>query len=422
MESLKELIDQRNKAVADARKVLDTADTEKRSLSAEDNAVYEKADKEVDRLNDQIEKRRSLSGRQTAPTKINVTDQDHLDYINVKLGNRGDWKIPKASEDFKRTTPDYAAKLNAYMVADSRAVAQREALGLSVGKDNKGGYLTTTQMASQLIKFLDDSVFMRGLSTVISIGNAVSLGALSWDTDPANATWGAEVPASDLSEDDTATVGAREMTPHLMTLYLKVSRKLLRASVLPIESLLMQRAAYKFGITEETAYLTGSGAQRPLGVFIASDNGISTSRDTTCSGTSDFTVDELIDVLYSLKAQYQANATWLVHRTFVKMLRKKKSGDGQYLWQPAITAGQPDTILNRPVAMNENAPSTFTTGQYIALVGDFKTGYWIVDSLEMELQRLDELLALRNQVGFVMRKETDAMPVLGECFGRLKLG
>jgi HK97 family phage major capsid protein len=103
----------------------------------------------------------------------------------------------------------------------------------------------------------------------------------------------------------------------------------------------------------------------------------------------------------------------------VKRARKLKDGNSQYLWSPGLS-GQPGTILDRPYVMSEYVPDTYTTGLYVAAVGDFSY-YWIVDSLDMEIQRLDELFALKNQVGMVVRKETDGMPVLSEAFARLKL-
>jgi HK97 family phage major capsid protein len=82
--------------------------------------------------------------------------------------------------------------------------------------------------------------------------------------------------------------------------------------------------------------------------------------------------------------------------------------------------GSPDTILEVPYLMSEFAPSTFTTGLYVGIIGDL-TWYYIADSLRMEIQRLDELYAATNQVGFIGRLECDGAPVLEEAFARVKL-
>ncbi|MFH2075697.1 MAG: phage major capsid protein, partial [Pseudomonadota bacterium] len=128
----------------------------------------------------------------------------------------------------------------------------------------------------------------------------------------------------------------------------------------------------------------------------------------------------LINALYSLKAQYHNRVSWIFHRDAIKMLRKIKDGDGQYVWQQSVQAGQPDLILSKPYKMSEYCPNTFTTGLYVGIVGDYKH-YWIADALDMRVQRLNELYAATNQIGFIGRLESDGMPVLEEGFARIKL-
>src|SRR5690606_2542035 len=132
------------------------------------------------------------------------------------------------------------------------------------------------------------------------------------------------------------------------------------------------------------------------------------------------TTDGLISAKYELKAQYWGRATWLFHRDAVEQIAKLKDGNGQYLWQPSVQAGQPDRLLNFPVRMSEFAPNTFTSGLYVGILGDF-SWYWIADSLSFQVQRLMELYAETNQDGFIVRVETDGMPVLSEAFVRVKL-
>ena len=79
--------------------------------------------------------------------------------------------------------------------------------------------------------------------------------------------------------------------------------------------------------------MTGSGSGQPLGMFTASDMGISTGRDVSTANTSTaFTVDGLINAKYSLASPYltSSNLVWILHRDAVKMARKFKDGDGRY--------------------------------------------------------------------------------------------
>lgn len=321
------------------------------------------------------------------------------------------------SAEALRASEDYRRAFAAHLLTGAPSAA------LHTGSDPDGGYLIPMQMAAGIIQALDDDVFMRRLATVLPpLTAGTSIGAVSLDADPADADWTPEVPASDISEDTTMAFGGRELSPHLITKLIKVSQRLLRQSPTPVEALINQRLAYKFGVSEEKAFLTGTGQKEPLGVFTASASGVPTSRDFATASTSALAADDLIGCLYALKGGYQRRATWLFHRDIVKVIRTlKNTATGEWVWQPSLQAGEPDMILGRPFYMSEYAPNTYTTGNYIGIVGDFKTGYWIADSLMMQIQRLGEMFTLKNLVGFKAAKETDGMPVLAEAFSRLQL-
>lgn len=296
-----------------------------------------------------------------------------------------------------------------------------EQRALQMDNDTLGGSMVASeQFVNQLIKFTDNLVWMRGLATVIPVRNAESIGVPSWDTDPSDASWTSELSTG--SEDSAARTGKRSLTPHPLAQRILVSRTLARNSVRPIVEFVAERLAYKFATVEEGAYLTGTGANSPLGVFTASANGISTGRDvSTGNTTTAITADGLIEAKYALKQQYMNSPSlrWVFSRTAVKNIRKLKTGAGDYIWQAGL-GGTPGTILDVPFLMSEYAPSTFTTGLYVGIIGDF-SHYWIAESMQMEIQRLDELYAATNQIGLIGRKEVDGMPVLEEAFARVTL-
>src|SRR6185312_10547558 len=139
------------------------------------------------------------------------------------------------------------------------------------------------------------------------VTTAKALGVASLDNDPADADWTAEIAIG--SEDSTMSFGNREMVPNPSAKLIKVSNKLLRATAGGAEKLVRERLGYKFGITEEKAFLTGSGQNQPLGVFTPSNSGIDTSRDISAGNTANaVTFDGLIAAKYALKAQYQPKA------------------------------------------------------------------------------------------------------------------
>ena len=103
------------------------------------------------------------------------------------------------------------------------------------------------------------------------------------------------------------------------------------------------------------------------------------------------------------------------------MIRKLKTSDLQYIWQPGLTAGISNTILGKPYVLSEDVPNTYTSGLYVGMYGDFSK-YWIIDTLNMQMQVLNELYAETNQIGYIGRYEGDGAPVLEEAFVRIKLG
>lgn len=302
--------------------------------------------------------------------------------------------------------PDYVAK-------------QVELKVLQADLDTSGGYLVAPQaFVQQLLKAVDDQVMIRQYATVYPLGANESLGVPSLDTDLNDADWTTELATG--NQDDSTRFGKRELRPHPFAKRVKISNKLLRSALMDPEAHVRERLAYKFGITEEKAFMTGNGAEKPLGLFTASAQGISTGRDVTIGTTTAVTADGFIDVLHGLKPQYWGRSRWLMHRDVLKQVRKLKDGNGQYLWQAGLAGGTPNTILDRPYMISEFAPNTLTNGQYVALIGDF-TFYWIVDALGLTVQRVVELYAESNATGFIGRAECDGMPVLEEAFSRGKL-
>ena len=291
---------------------------------------------------------------------------------------------------------------------------------LQVDVDTLGGYLVAPQeFVAELIQVVDDLVFIRGLATVKTLTLGVSLGAPSLDTDLSDASWTSEL--LDGGQDDTLRFGKRELFPHPLAKRVLISNKMLNAPGLNAEAIVSERMAYRFGVAQENAFLTGSGSGQPLGVFTASADGISTGRDvSTGNTTSEIGADGLIEAKFALKAAYWARATWIFHRDALKQIRLLKDGNGQYMWSPGLAGGIAPAILDMPFLISEFAPNTFTTGLYVGILGDFSR-YWIADSLTMQVQRLIELYAATNQTGFIGRLETDGMPVLEEAFVRVIL-
>jgi HK97 family phage major capsid protein len=416
MRDLNELRRKRGSIVNQMRALTDTAEAEYKAgkrttnaLTAEEDAKYGAMDHDQEELRKEIEREERLltleKERETSdPTPMPKPEED-----------RSKAKKPRASSE-------YESAYRSYLANGLRNVTPQELRALQADSDTTGGYVVTPQQfITSLIKAVDDQVFIRQLATRIQVEKADSVGVPSLDADPGEPEWTAEIKTG--SEDNSMEFGKRELHPHPLARRIKVSNKLIRVSVLNIDALVRERLAYKVAIVQEKAFMTGSGANQPLGLFTPSDKGISTARDVSTGNTATtIGADNLFDMVYALKGQYlgRPGTRWIWHRLALKMIRKLQDNNKQYLWQPGLTQGQPDTILGIGIINSEFAPSTFTTGQYVGILGDFSF-YWIVDALDAAIQVLDQLYAETNQTGYIIRAESDAMPTLEEAFVRSKL-
>lgn len=125
------------------------------------------------------------------------------------------------------------------------------------------------------------------------------------------------------------------------------------------------------------------------------------------------TADELMDLFYSLKSPYRKNAVWILNDSTIKAIRKLKDNSGQYLWQPSLVGGTPDTILGRPVK-NSTYMSAIAAGANTIAFGDFSY-YWIADCQGRSFKRLNELYAANRQVGFLGSQRVDGKLILSEA-------
>jgi HK97 family phage major capsid protein len=400
--NIQEKKQKRANLVNQARELIERAQDADRDMDTAENEQHRKILADVNKMKDQID---LLEQQYEAEQSVEgVGNQSHRQ--NPGTQDQGT-DNPRASEDYLKSFRNYLLSGN---IQNS----------LQMTDDPSGGFITSPlDFINQLIKDVDDLVFIRQWATKYKT-NAKSLGAPSLDADPDDFDWTSEVGT--VNEDKSMKFGRRELTPHALSKLIKVSMKLLRSSLQDPEDLVRARMAYKLGLTQEKAFLTGNGVNQPLGVFTASKDGISTNRDVSNGNTAtEIQLDGLKAAKWSLKAQYHQQAKWMFHRDGLEQVDKLKDANGQYLWQPSIQVGEPDRLLNFPYYASEHVPNVFTTGKYVGMLGDF-SNYWIVDSQDFGVQRLVELYAGNNQVGFIGRGETDGMPVKEEAFARVKLG
>jgi len=422
MDDLTALIEERNKVWEIQKEINDKAVDEKRNLTPEEEEQWEKADKDFQDLTDKIEESRKAKEKETARQNAFDAKRDMMS----KSQNEPIKPDPKIEPTEKRKrvplrdSEEYRKAYSDYLRTGEIKGILDEARALQKDSDPAGGYLVTpTQFMNDIIKDLDDEFFVRRYARKLALPTAMAIEVPARKARMSGPTNVSELTTGGL--DTTLEYEARRLTPHPFARTIKVSKSLLRVANFPIEAEVRSEFVYEFGQWEEDKFLQGTGGSEPLGIFTAHAAGISTGQDvSTGNTTTEIKADGLIECVYSLKAQYRRNARWIFHRDALKMIRKLKTGDGDYIWNAGIASNRPATILDIPYDESEYVPNTFNSGLYVGALCDYNF-YWIADALDMQIQVLTELYAATNQNGYLARKETDAMPVREDGFARVTL-
>jgi HK97 family phage major capsid protein len=432
MKSIRELKQEKVTLFNQAKAIKDQADKETRSMSQEEqnnwNAVMDK----WTALKTDIDQRQRLEEMESEVNSaesrsVNRPDSSEgqeqgeqrgmFDLSNVPARYQAALRELHERGDF-RMKPDYQGVMPAFFRNGTLPrVNQRD---LQSDDGPKGGYITPPpQFVVGLLKAIDADLFLRqsGWATVITLNSTEGYEA-SLDSDPDDFEWRTEI--QDLNYDDGLTFGKRELKPTRLAKGIKISNQLLRLAP-AAENIAIERMQYKAGGTMEKAYFTGTGAKQPLGFYTASDMGIPTSRDvSTGNNATSLTFAGLRAAKYGMKSKYWRESKWLFHQDAIKQLAALEDDLGYPMLSEGVAVGEPDTLSGIPYYMSEFNPNTFTTGQYVGILGAFRY-YHIADSLTMTIQRVVELYSRSAQTGFHFELYTDGMPVLAEAFTRVKL-
>lgn len=438
----KGLLEKRAKIVKQARDINDKyRDPETGKLPAENQEQFDKAMAEASELKkaaDEIlaletsESAGSGSGHVPPPNpgfNPGAKGGDGAEMVAIRSYDRGKngeivyRQVPVG----KRGSKEFCAAFDKAMRYGTGSLSAEQFAALRSDSSEDGGYLNVSeQFAAGLLQEVDNMTFVRQHATVHTVTEADNLGIRKRTGRASTWNWGAELEAPTV--DSSLKFGKKSLTPEYLTGEIKVSKDLLRRSSMGVEGIVRSEMARDAGEKMETAYLLGTGVKQPLGVFVPSSDGISTTRDVKTGSATGFTPDQIVKAKYALKQAYRtggarAGCRWLFHRDAIALLAVLKDADNHYLLQPGLGlhGDEFDRLVGYPVDESEMAPNTFTDGNYVGILAQWRY-YHIADALDMDMQILDQLYARENQVGFLGRLKTDALPVLEEAFVRLITG
>ena len=381
-----------------AKAFLDAHQDENGVMNAEDTQTYERMEQEVVDLGRAIDR---MERAEQMEREMNAEP------ANPMLTGRPERPAP---DDPKRGTASDAYK-KAFWAQLKGRTSYEVRNALQVGELTEGGYTVPDEFEHQLVEALQEENIMRNLVHVITTASGdrkiplvTSYGTASWIEEEQ------QIQESDVAFNQI-TLGA-----HKLATAIRISQELLQDSAFDMAGFITHEFQRRAGAAEEEAILSGDGSHQPIGLLhatLGAEVGV-----TTASSTA-ITAEELIDLQHSLKSGYRRKAAFIMNDSTIKAVRKLKDGQGQYLWQPSIREGVPDMLLNTKIYMSNYMPQV-EAGKKVILFGDYSY-YWLADREGRTLQRLNELYAMTDQVGFKLTERLDGRLILPEAVKVLKM-
>lgn len=387
--SIQALRENRNAKAKEARNLLDsnTGDAWTPAIKTQVDDLYA----EIDRLDEQIE-------RHERALQIEAGLKDAVDERAVKAGKSVDQVKSEDARERKVFSRWIQGGMDA-LDADGKALMAQRAVTIqanqSVGTGSAGGFSVPPSFLEEIEIAMLAYGSVQSVARVIrsSIGSDLAVPALN-DTNNTG-----RIIAENAALTNTALVLSQVTIPAFMysSDSILMSYQMLQDSILA-EGEIVRLIGERLGRITNAHFTTGTGTGQPRGV----NTGASVGRTGATGTTVTATYNDLVLLQESVDEAYQQNARWMFHQSTRRMLKQLVDGSGRPLWQPGVSAGlgqaEPDTILGKPYAINNQMPVMAANARSI-LYGDFSK-YYVRVVRDMQMRRLDERYADNLQVGF----------------------
>lgn len=264
-----------------------------------------------------------------------------------------------------------------------------EIRAMSTDSNPNGGYLVMPELSATVVGRIFETSPLRTVANVEQTG-AKSRTFLI-DDDEGTAEWSGEKA---IATEDTPQVGQKEIVAHDITAKMNATADMLEDAYFDLSGWLQGKGADKISRTENTAFFTGNGVNKPRGLltYAAWASAGVYERDkieqVPSGAATTFTAEGLIDAQASLKEDYQASAIWLMKRLSYAQVIKLKGADNFYFGQTLLKDGNTGMqILGKRVMFCDDMQAHGTGSNLIAAYGDFGRGYTILDRIGLQVLR-----------------------------------
>lgn len=352
-------------------------------------------------------------GHESLETKTLVTRlNEQLDKLEAAMNRKGITLQDKTDEEqtlemkMLEKHVRYGRDAMQHFDAEERKAFQElQTKALSESNDAKGGIFVPEDFRLQVIKKIPN---FSNLGALVNRQNT-SKDVMRWPTIPYAtddiATSGVTVTYEDETDEVTETdfeMGNVAVPVRKARALIKVSNDLLEDSAIDIIDLLTSLLAEAFGLDEDYQLVSGAGGKKPEGFMTNADiDAINNGHATVLQ------YNGLCNFIYGLPEQYTPNARVLMKRESIALLRQIKDDNGNPIWSPSMTAGEPSTLFGAPIKTTQRMPAVASAAKPM-IYGDFKRLVTVADRVGMTIKRLDEKYAETDQVGFIARRRWGA--------------
>lgn len=354
-----------------------------------------------------------------------------LNTISANLSQLDELKNRLEAVEVKTARPaaaDSTADVE-YKNAFNRFIRKGDDSGLqlkahSIGTDADGGYAVPEELDRNIAALLRDASPMRSVATNVMVGTSDYKKLVS--IHGSSTGWVGETAARPA----TTSASLAQVAPSMGELYAfpQATQQMLDDVFFNAEQWIAQYVSEEFALAENLSFTTGDGDNQPKGfldyTYVTTADASRTFGQlqyTPTGAAGDFAAssphEALIDLVYSLKAGYRPNAVWQANALTLAEVRKMVDGNGNLIWQPGLSAGQPSTLLGYPVVENEDMPAIAADALAMAF-GDFRRGYYVVDRMGTRVLR--DPYSSKPYVGFYVTKRVGGAVVDSQAIKALK--
>ena len=278
---------------------------------------------------------------------------------------------------------------------------------LKEGCDGTGGYLVPDTYHDRMVKALADRNVLRQISRTVQTTHRTHIPVAN-DVDAAD--W---IPENTVMKFMDAEFGEIILDAHKLATSIRASDEMLEDGGVDLEQYIMDMFSERIGTAEEKAFIGGDGNGKPLGLVYQAQLGAVSELE------HDITLDDMVDLEYSLKSEYRKHAVWLMSEDAYNRLRRIPHYRGNGVWRNDLKEGDPVRLFGYPIYICK-AMDDVEAGKIPVMFGDFSY-YWIGDRGKRTIKRLVERYADRGQVAFITTERVDAKLVLPEAVKLLKI-